>query len=117
MASLFSYNNLTTRQAKRYTFVIAVLLVIISSSSFWYRERLLCTLAVRPLSSCPNQTLSSLEVVRAHKNIAVAGNVIHFDVFLALVWSFERVMKAWGYGSVQVYASHPFRGHFEVILD
>jgi hypothetical protein len=52
-----------------------------------------------------------------HKNIAVASVFgFHFDVWLALVWTIERVWK--GHGHVQVYAdAPPFFYDFDTILD
>jgi hypothetical protein len=49
-----------------------------------------------------------------HHNIAVASVYdYHFDVYLALVWTLERVIK--GHGSVQVYAATPFAFGFQNI--
>ena len=62
-------------------------------------------------------SITSLEYhPQIRKNIAVAsGFGAHFDVYMALVWTLERVMK--NEGKVQVYARTPFMFDFNRIVE
>jgi hypothetical protein len=93
------------------------LLTLISSLLWSYKgeTRWQCRLSFS-VSGCLNQTPALLPATRAHQNIAVASEFpFHFDVYFALVWSLERVMK--GYGSVQIYADLPSFFDFQTIVD
>jgi hypothetical protein len=93
----------------------AILLFIIIASSLWYKEETLCKLSLR-VSSCPSKSATAHPTTLVHRNIAVASVFgFHFDVYLALVWTMQRVMK--GQGNVQVYAETPFAYEFQNITD
>ena len=53
----------------------------------------------------------------AHKNVVVAsGFGAHFDVYLAVAWTLQRIMLK-DQGSLQVYAPTPFFYKFQEVVD
>lgn len=51
------------------------------------------------------------------RNVAVASKFgYHFDVYMALAWTFERVMQE-ASGQILVYASQPFYFNFDSIVN
>lgn len=65
---------------------------------------------------CPSETPATLPTTLLHQNIAVASVFgWHFNVYLPLVWSMQRVLK--GQGNVQVYADTPFEHNFQNLSD
>jgi len=96
--------RLQTRPAKRWTSIVTAIFLIFIIGNWYGWTKGTCGF---DSANCPTQM---------HQNIAVASSVgFHFDVYMAVVWSLERVMK--GNGSVQVYAPSPFPHDFEQIVD
>jgi hypothetical protein len=95
---------------RRYILVSVAVLLFIIVASLWYKNDAQCGLSSSIL--CPNQASTAL----IHKNIVVASIFgWHFDVYLALVWSMQRVLK--GRGNVQVYAVTPYPYDFQSIIN
>jgi hypothetical protein len=115
LCSLILPHGLTSRQARHLTYFAATfLLVSLFNILLWYKEDTLCRLSFNR-RICTTQTQTSL-LPPATYNVVVASTFPHhFDVYLALVWSFERVMK--GRGSLQVYAPSPFYYDFQTVVD
>jgi hypothetical protein len=96
------YNALKMRPARQSNLILTVFILIIFCSFIWYKRRILCGHTTYPAT-------------RAHENIAVASDILHYDVYLPLVWTLQRVMK--GHGNVQVYARLPFLHNFKKISE
>ncbi|KDR85773.1 hypothetical protein GALMADRAFT_386327 [Galerina marginata CBS 339.88] len=105
-----------TTKASRYRVIGFIVLGFIILGSLWRYQgvfdssrRVLLgehVLASDPLESVP----------LTHKNIAVASTFgFHFDVYMTVAWTLQRVMK--GEGNVHVYGPQPFYYDFGRIVD
>lgn len=104
------------RPSKAFTITTVVLIVTISSS-LWYRDDAILIPHVSFGGTACSNTKSVIHpTTLVHSNIAVASNfAYHFDVYLPLVWSIQRVLK--GAGHLQVYAPTPFGFNFQNVSD
>jgi hypothetical protein len=59
-----------------------------------------------------------LVVPQKRHRVAVASTFgFHFDVYMALVWTLQRVMDRSQTGSVEIYTPAPFNFEFQTIVD
>lgn len=106
------YNGPKRSFSKRHALFAALLLFIIVFS-ICHRKNSLCSVA-SGFHSPPCSAI--LSATRVHQNIAIASDFgFHYDVYLAVAWTLERVMK--GRGSVQVYADTPYFFNFSNMSD
>jgi len=114
--TLLQSQSPTLYSSRRKFFAIAaVLLFILIAGSLWYKDDTLCQLSIR-IPTCTSQNAAASSQTFVYQNIVVASDfVFHFDVWLALVWTIQRVMK--GHGHVQVYGPTPFAYDFDTIVD
>jgi len=114
--TLLQSQSPTLYSSRRKFFAIAaVLLFILIAGSLWYKDDTLCQLSIR-IPTCTSQNAAASSQTFVYQNIVVASDFgFHFDVWLALVWTIQRVLK--GHGHVQVYGPTPFAYDFDTIVD
>lgn len=72
----------------------------------------------RCFSKHPSAEIPSSTASFKHRNIAIATSfVLHFDVWLPLAWTLERVTQGVEGSSIQAYAQTPFAHGFAQISD
>ena len=92
--------------------IATLLLLFIIASLLWHKQHE----DAHSVHSCPSETPATLPTTLLHQNIAVASVFgWHFNVYLLLIWSMQRVLK--GQGNVQVYADTPFEHNFQNLSD
>ena len=110
--------SLSSRLSKKPILIIQAFLITFLFLLFWRKNAILTScrtaLAVddhfKPVSSIGSDVRR-----QKHKRIAIASNVdFHYDVYLALAWTLERVMK--GQGQIDVYAQTPLRFEFGKVI-
>jgi hypothetical protein len=108
----------STRFSPRQVFITAVILGALSLPSLWYLQpwsRQAVTF-YPPLSLQHYDKPALRALPQKRRNIAVASVFgFHHDVYLALVWTMQRVMM--DNGKVQVYARPPYAFGFDDIVD
>ncbi|KZP07911.1 hypothetical protein FIBSPDRAFT_272137 [Athelia psychrophila] len=94
--------------------------------TFWYHDseavcriangRRFCADRHQPPNPAPSSHLNSYSF--KHRNIAIATTFgYHFDVWLPVAWTLQRIMRGVEGGAVQVYAQTPFAHGFGEISD
>jgi hypothetical protein len=92
--------------------ITAVLLFTVISSSLWRGKDTI----LRGVSYGGGTRSGIDSVTNVRSNVALASNFgFHFDVYLPLAWSIQRVLQ--GQGHAQVYASTPFGFNFQNVSD
>lgn len=115
-------HNSTSSWSKR-AFAIATACAIILIT-FWYKDseivchvakgRQFCSDRHQSLNLAPSGHLDSFK----HRNIAIATTFgLHFDVWLPVAWTLQRILRDVEDSSVQVYAQTPFAHGFGNISD
>jgi hypothetical protein len=101
--------------ARRYIIAVAIVFCLIVNL-LWSRG--LAPLVQHECTFSPRHNHPSLNfpsIPQKRQNIAdMSGFGFHHDVYMALVWTMERVMQT---GSVEVYADTPFGYDFQSIVD
>lgn len=95
--------------------VLAISLLILSAS---FRERAFHNTSVfQPENAdAPADSVGSGTTGFNHTNIAISSTFgAHHDVYMAVAWTIERVLKS--HGTVQVYGGYPFSYGFSSIIE
>lgn len=114
-------NSSISWRIKAFGIATACAIILIT---FWYTDseivcrvangRQLCSDRHQPLKLASSGHLNSFK----HHNIAIATTFgLHFDVWLPVAWTLQRIMRGVESSAVQVYAETPFAHEFGEISD
>lgn len=111
--------SLASRLSKKPILFICTFLITFLILFFWQKNVILTScrtaLAIDDHFNVPASSIGPDARLLKHKRIAIAsGFGFHHDVYLALAWTLERVMK--DRGQIGVYARTPLHFEFEKVV-
>lgn len=110
--------SLSSKLSKKPILFIRVFLITFLFLLFWHKNAILAS--CRTALAIDDHFKPALSIGpdvgrQKHKRIAIASTVdFHYDVYLALAWTLERVMK--GQGQIDVYGETPLRFEFGKVV-